>query len=64
MERELQQIQYENSNLAEQLLHIRADLNSSIPKKKEEFGLRFEEKDQLVDLLKRNHDIVLEKYET
>lgn len=69
MERELQQIQIENSNLAQQLYQVK----TQAPKNNEEdvppsgidpnqFFSR-QERDQLVEMLKRNHDIVVEKYE-
>ena len=62
VERELQQIQLENSNLAQQL--FKASQTNPGPSSVQEtklFGR--DERDQLVELLKRNHDIVVEKYE-
>ena len=61
MERELQQIQYENSHLASQLYKVKAQMQDG---KQEAVGMGGrDEKEQLVELLKRNHDIVVEKYE-
>lgn len=64
VERELQQIQLENSNLAQQLFKAtqgNAVAGPSAADNTRLFGR--DERDQLVELLKRNHDIVVEKYE-
>lgn len=70
MERELQQIQVENSNLAQQLYNVKTQHPLSGPKDDapppgidpSQFFSR-NERDQLVEMLKRNHDIVVEKYQ-
>ena len=64
VERELQQIQLENSNLAQQLFKASQGNTAAGPAAVDNsrlFGR--DERDQLVELLKRNHDIVVEKYE-
>ena len=69
MKRELDQIRVENSHLAQQLYHLKTqaiekgggnslESGEAIGAK----GLR-DERDHLVELMKRNHDIVVEKYE-
>lgn len=48
-------------------MNLKTNLNSTTsPIKQGDFNSRLgsDERDKLVDLLKRNHDIVLEKYET
>lgn len=69
MERELQQIHYENSNMAQQLYTLKSqaikpsDEQSSIEARILGGTTLKDERDQLVELLKRNHDIVCEKFE-
>ena len=68
MKREVDQIRVENSHLAQQLYQLKtqtlekggssidsgADANSKLIR---------DERDHLMELMKRNHDIVVEKYE-
>ena len=66
VERELQQIQAENQTLAQHLYNVKssalnAKLHDEAPSAPE--GKRWDERDQLVELLKRNHDVIVEKYE-
>lgn len=94
MERELQQIQYENQSLTSQLYNLKVNMQQSSTHNnignnngnnptimmgnttganennisggllfREGGGIGRDEKERLVELLKRNHDIVLEKYE-
>lgn len=94
MERELQQIQYENQSLTSQLYNLKVNMQQSSTHNnignnngnnptimmgnttganennisggllfREAGGIGRDEKERLVELLKRNHDIVLEKYE-
>ena len=73
-ERQLMQIQIENSNMAQQLLSLKThslnnnnDMMQHHPKSTIEseanklFGK--DERDHLVELLKRNHDVMVDKYE-
>jgi hypothetical protein len=69
MKRELDQIRVENSHLAQQLYSLKTqtldkggaslDSDNHHPAAK----LMRDERDHLVELMKRNHDIVVEKYE-
>ena len=69
MKRELDQIRVENSHLAQQLYQLKTQtlekvnqtLDSGIDNPSSK--LIRDERDHLVELMKRNHDIVVEKYE-
>ena len=69
-ERQLTQIQIENSNMAQQLLTLKShSLNQAHNEPKatieSEANKLFgrDERDHLVELLKRNHDVMVDKYE-
>jgi hypothetical protein len=72
IERELHLIQLDNSNLSQQLYSIKAQHASSLGAKDEPVPTGIDpamvftnqERDKLVEMLKRNHDIIVEKYET
>ena len=61
VERELQQIQFENSNLAQQLYQLKAHTVEAPASPLE--GRFRDERDQLVEMMKRNYDVVVEKFE-
>jgi hypothetical protein len=70
MKRELDQIRVENSHLAQQLYHFKTQTldkagGSSLDSGPDIIGSKVlrDERDHLVELMKRNHDIVVEKYE-
>lgn len=63
MEKELQQIQYENSNLSQQLYNLKFNVPQAQATAEKEGDKGYGEKNTLVELIKRNHDVVLEKYE-
>jgi hypothetical protein len=69
MKRELDQIRVENSHLAQQLYQLKTQTiekgSSSLDSGPEAIGAKLlrDERDHLVELMKRNHDIVVEKYE-
>ena len=68
-ERQLQVIQVENSNLAQQLFQLKTntipDAHGGKQTIESEVNKMFgrDERDHLVELLKRNHDVMVDKYE-
>ena len=65
-ERQILQIQVENSNMASQLLQIKTQaINEPKTTIESEANKLFgrDERDHLVELLKRNHDVMVDKYE-
>lgn len=63
MERELQNNISECSNLAQQLYHLKGRDDGTAAGGDQRYAGARDEKDHMVELLKRNHDIVVEKYE-
>ena len=68
MKREVDQIRVENSHLAQQLYHFKTQTldkgGSSLDSGPDAHSkLIRDERDHLMELMKRNHDIVVEKYE-
>ena len=69
LERDLQQLQAENTHLSQQVYNLKFNQPAAVVEDKDGATglsgiLGANEKNSLVDLLKRNHDVVLEKYET
>ena len=69
METDQQQLISENTELSQQLLILKTKVNPTSTEadniiSKEDEKLERLQKDQMVTLLKRNHDVLLQKYET